>query len=97
MVFGKHCIKTYSQPQETVAPSSAESEFHGIAKAATRGLGMRGLMEGVGGEVGVQVDADSSFAKSTASRRSALRVRHIEVRELWFRTGWRRASWKWRR
>ncbi len=34
-VFGKHCIKTYSQTQETVALSSGESEFYGIAKVAT--------------------------------------------------------------
>ena len=34
-MFGKHCIKTYSQTQETVALTSGELEFYGIAKAAT--------------------------------------------------------------
>ena len=49
VIFGKHCIKTYSQTQETVALSSGESEFHGIVKAATMGLGMKkGLMTDLG-------------------------------------------------
>ncbi len=48
MTFGNHCIKTYSQTQGTVALPVAESEFFGIAKAATMGLGMKGLMEGLG-------------------------------------------------
>ncbi len=47
-MFGKHCIKTYSQTQETVALSSGESVFYGIVKAATMGLGMKGLMADLG-------------------------------------------------
>ncbi len=46
------------------------------------GLGMKGLMEDLGVEVAVQVDTDSSAAKSMTARRGAGRVRHIEVREL---------------
>ncbi len=80
---GKHCIKTYSQTQETVALSSSESEFYGVAKAATMGLGVKGLVADLGLEGEVQVNADSSAAKSIASRRGAGRVRHIEVRDLW--------------
>ena len=44
VMFGSHCIKTYSQTQETIALSSGESEFYGIVKAAAMGLGMKGLM-----------------------------------------------------
>ncbi len=40
-------------------------------------------MEDLGVEVEVQVNTDSSAAKSIASRRGAGRVRHTEVRELW--------------
>ncbi len=39
VMFGRHCLKAYSQTQQTVALSSAESEFYGIVKAATIGLG----------------------------------------------------------
>ncbi len=46
-------------------------------------LDMKGLMEDLGIEVGVQLNTDSSVAQSTASRRGAGRVRRIHVRELW--------------
>ena len=55
-MFGNHCIKTYSQTQETIALSSGESEFYGIVKAAAMGLGMKGLMEDLGVGVEVQVN-----------------------------------------
>ncbi len=80
---GNHCIKTYSQTQETIALSSGESNIYGIVKAAAMGLGMRGLMEDLGTSVEVQVNTDSSAAKSITARKGAGRVRHIEVRELW--------------
>ncbi len=76
-MLGDHAVKTYSQKQETGARSSGESEYYGIVKAATIGLGMKGLIEDLGFEVGAQVKTDSSVAK-----RGAGRVRHTEVREL---------------
>ena len=82
-MLGGHCVKTHSQTQETIALSSGESEFYGIVKAATMGLGMKGLLGDLGVEVKVQVNMDPSAAKSIASRRGAGRMRHIEVRELW--------------
>ena len=82
-MFGSHCIKTYSQTQETIALSSGESEFYGIVKAAAMGFGMKGLLEDLGVEVEVQVNTDSSAAKRITARKGAGRVRHIGVRELW--------------
>ena len=82
-MFASHCLKTYSHTQETVALSSGESEIYGIVKAATMGLGMKGLFADLGLKVEVQVNTDSSAAKSIASRRGAGRVRRIEVLEMW--------------
>jgi hypothetical protein len=82
VMFGSHCVKTYSQTQDTIALSSGESEFYGIVKAAMMGLGMKGLLEDLGVSVEVQVNTDSSAAKSIGSR-GAGGVRHIEVREFW--------------
>ncbi len=47
-MFGKHCMKTYSQTQDAITLSSGESDFLGIAKAAAMGLGMKGMMEDLG-------------------------------------------------
>ncbi len=80
VMFGNHCIKTYSQTQETIALSSGESEFYGIARAAAMGLGRKCLMEHLGDGVEAQVYTDSSAATSLTARRGAGRVRRIEVR-----------------
>ncbi len=82
-MLGSHRVKTHSQTQETIALSSGESEFYGVVKAATMGIGIESLMEDLGLHVEVQVDTDSSVARSIASRRGVGRVRRVEVRELW--------------
>ncbi len=58
-------------------------EFYGIAKVATMGLGVKGLLDDLGVEAKPQVNTDSSAAESIAPRRGVGRVRHIEVWELW--------------
>ncbi len=59
VMFGSHCLKTYSQRQDTIALSSRESEFYGIAKAATMGVGIKSLFGDLGLEIEVQVYTDS--------------------------------------
>ena len=79
-MFGSHCIKTYSQTQETIALSSGESEFYGVVKAAAMGIGMKGLMEDLGVEVEAQVNTDSSAAKSITARRCWTSTTHRSAR-----------------
>ncbi len=62
---------------------SGESEFYGIVKAATMGMGIKGLLEDLGLDVEIQVNTGSSAARSISSRKCAGRVRHVEIRELW--------------
>ncbi len=55
-MFGNHFIKTYRQMQELQAtmPFHLESwSFYGTLKAATISVGMKGLKEDLGVEVGV--------------------------------------------
>ena len=80
VMLGGHCVKTYSLTQDTIALSSGESEFYGIVKAATQGLGIKGLMMDMGLDMDLRVNTDSSAAKSIASRRGCGKVRHLEVR-----------------
>ncbi len=78
-----HCLKSYSQTQETIALSSGELEFYVIVKAAAMGIGIKSLFNDLGFEVGLQVNTDSSADRSISSRKGAGPVRHVEVRELW--------------
>ncbi len=73
-MFGSHCFKTHSQSQATVPnqsqtqdtlqASSGESEFYGIVKAATMGVGIESLFGDLGLEIEVQVNTDWSAARS---------------------------------
>ncbi len=81
-MFGSHCLKTYSQMQETIALSSGESEFYGIAKATTMGIGIKSMFRDLGLEVEIQVNTDASAARIMSFRSGAGRARHVEVRKL---------------
>ncbi len=63
-MLGSHCLKTHSQTQDTIALSSGESEFHGIGKAATMGVGIKSLFGDLGFEIEVRVNTDSAAARS---------------------------------
>ena len=52
-------------------------------KVATIGVDIKSLFGDLGLEIEVQVNTDSSAARSISSRRGPGRVRHVEVRELW--------------
>ncbi len=69
--------------QETIALSSGESEFYGIAKAATMGIRIKSTRKDLALDVEIQVHTDSSSARSISLRTGAGRDRHVEARELW--------------
>ncbi len=53
VMLGSRCLKTHSQTQETIGLCSGESEFYGIAKAATMGIGIKSMLKGLGLKVEV--------------------------------------------
>lgn len=84
MMLGKHTLRTWSTTQPTIALSAAEAEYYAMVEGATRGLGLKTMID----EMGVKLDVivistDSSSAKSFASQRGLKRMRHIECKELW--------------
>ena len=83
IMFGKHCLKTWSSTQEVVAVSSGEAELYGIVQGATHGLGMQSLMRDLGIEAEIHIHSDASAAIGMTRRRGVGKVRHIEVKELW--------------
>ena len=83
MMVDGGAVKTWSSTQATVAQSSGEAEYYAMVRAAAEGLGMRAIMGEMGWEAEVRVWADSSAAKSIASRIGLGKVRHMEVKFLW--------------
>jgi hypothetical protein len=82
-MIGTHTIKVSSTTQGPIALSSGESEWYGIVKSATIGLGLRSLAKDFGCDYKLSIVTDSSAANGVANRRGAGGIRHIETRSLW--------------
>ena len=83
VMLGNHPVKGWSITQGVIALSSGESEFYGIVKGSSVGLGIKSILGDLGVKVRLRVYTDSSAAKGIASRRGLGKVRHIEVNQLW--------------
>ena len=83
-MHGKHLIKSWSSTQAVIALSSGESEYYGVIKGASEGLGVKSLMADWGCSREVKLWTDSSAAKGIAGRIGlSKRTRHIAVHYLW--------------
>ncbi len=82
-MLGDRCVKTYSSTQDIVASSPGEAEFYGIVKGGSRGLGVIEILRDVGLEMSLQINIDTSAARSGWFWSGAGKVRHLGVRELW--------------
>jgi hypothetical protein len=83
IMFGSHCIKSWSSTQDVVALSSGEAEYYAMVKAVSQAIGVRNLLKDLEINVSIQINTDASAAKAIASRRGCGRVRHIDVATLW--------------
>jgi hypothetical protein len=88
VLLGGHCLKTWSSTQAPIALSSAEAEYYAMVEASTRAIGMKSMLLELGVSVcgPVCLLADSSAARSFASRKGVGRMRHMEVRHLWLQS-----------
>ena len=48
IMFGQHCVKTWSSTQGVIALSSAEAEYYGLVKGASCGLGAISMYKDMG-------------------------------------------------
>jgi hypothetical protein len=84
MMIGQHPLKTWSVTQVTVATSSAEAELYAMSEGASRGLGMKTILQELNVEMSLLVIwTDSAAAKAFVSTRGLGRMRHLEVKDLW--------------
>ena len=83
MIWGAHCLKTWSSTQTTIALSSAEAELYALTKGAAQGFGMMALLSDFGIAVNVTVHTDASAAIGIVRRAGLGKLRHLNVRYLW--------------
>ena len=69
--------------QSTIALSSGESEFYGLVKGASVGLGLHSLFLDWGIKMKTELASDSSAARGHVKRRGLGKMRHVQSRFLW--------------
>ena len=82
-MHGRHCIKSWSSTQATVALSSAEAELYALVKGASQTLGIIAMAEDFGMTLDGRVHTDASAALGIVNRQGLGKLRHISVQYLW--------------
>lgn len=83
LMRGKHLVLHYNQSQPTVALPSGEAELSGIAKGASRSLGMEALADDPRIVLDLEVLTDATAAIGICRRHGLGRIRHLAVADLW--------------
>ena len=82
-MLGHHMVKHGCNLQSTIALSSRESEFYGLVKGASVGLGLYSLFVDWGIKMKRELASDSSAARGHVKRRGLGKRRHVQSRFLW--------------
>ena len=80
---GQHTVLTASSTQVPIALSSAEAEFYGNVKTASRLIGIGGLARDLGFEFELEQLTGSSAAQGILARRGTGKIKHLETHTLW--------------
>jgi hypothetical protein len=83
IMWNGHCLKSWSSTQPIQALSVAEAEYYALVEGATRGIGMQSMLSEMGHKVRIELQTDSSSAKSFASRKGLGKMRHLDTKVLW--------------
>ncbi len=92
LVLGRHLVKSWSSTQDTVALSSGEAEYYGVAKGSGVGLGYQALLADLGVVLPLRVWTDSTASMGICHRQGLGKLRHIDVRTLWLQQKVRRGK-----
>ena len=84
MMFGSHCVKSWSVTQSVISLSSGEAEYYAMVKGATVAFWDSGACLGeVGLKLHVRLKCDASAAVGIVMRKGLGKVKHIEVTQVW--------------
>jgi hypothetical protein len=83
LMWGGHCLKSWSSTQKNITLSSGEAELVAAVKMSTELIGITQLAFDWGMEVEGRLYVDSSAAMGVVNRRGNGRLRHVRVGMLW--------------
>ena len=82
-MWGRHCIKSWSATQTTIALSSAEAELGGLVKGACTSLGLQSVANDLSIPKEIVLHGDSAAAIGICRRKGIGKIRHLAVQDLW--------------
>ena len=83
LMWGGHCLKSWSSTQKNITLSSGEAELVAAVKMSAELIGMTQLAHDWGMDVEGRLYVDSEAAIGVVSRRGNGRLRHVRVGMLW--------------
>ena len=82
--IGNHTVNSGSTLQSLTALSVGEAEFYAVVKGGQAGLSLRSMYQDLGIPMKIEIQIDSSTAKSLTDRLGAgQRSKHIDTRYFW--------------
>ncbi len=83
VMIGRHCLKTWSKTQSTIATSSAESELYAATRGTQEGMGINTILGELGKQVKFKLLCDASAAIAIMQRQGIGKMKHVSVQWLW--------------
>ncbi len=83
ITIGRHCLKTWSKTQSTIATSSAESELYAATRGTQEGMGVAAIAKELGREITFRLLCDASAAIAIIQRRGIGKMKHVSTQWLW--------------
>ena len=83
VMIGGCCVESWSSTQSLISLSSGESEYYGVVKGGSVGLGVQAMLKDLGFELKLEILTDATAAVGIASRRGLGSTRHVQVHYLW--------------
>ncbi len=83
IMMGKHCIKTYSKTQSTIALSSAEAELYAVVRGTQETMGILSIINDYGRIAKPVIRCDASAAIAIVRRSGLGKTKHVSVQWLW--------------
>ena len=80
---GGHCLKVWTNKQQVVSLSSAESELYAAVKTASEGLGVQSVAKDLGILCGLNLHLDASATMGFVNRRGLGKAKHVDMQNLW--------------
>ena len=80
---GGHCLQVWTQKQQVVFLSTAESGLYATVKTASEELGIQSVAMDLGVVCGLDLHLDATATMCLVNRRELAKAKHVDMQNLW--------------